>query len=242
MSEHSAVIRVEGLRRSYGAQGSELAAVDSVSFQVSKGEVVLIFGPSGCGKSTLLRILGGLDRDFEGQVELFGEDLKRLSDKRISELRGRRVGFVFQSFHLLPHLSVLDNVTTPQLFLSHPLSKAELHEKGLSMLEKVGLKERASASPAQLSGGQRQRVAIARALLNDPDLLLCDEPTGNLDRDTGAQIIDLFSELHRELGVTQVVVTHEERLLPIGDRVLEMVDGKIERDASGKPTRSQGDG
>jgi putative ABC transport system ATP-binding protein len=219
------LIACTGLTRSYGSGKALRRAVDSVDLEIRRGEVVLVFGPSGCGKSTLLGLLGGLDRGYTGTLELFGRDLGKLGDRALSELRGARIGFVFQAFHLLPHLSVLDNVTVPALFGNQASGAGS--RRGRAVLEQVGLADREQALPGELSGGQRQRVAIARALLNEPELLLCDEPTGNLDRQTGEQIIDLFATIHESLGTTLVVVTHEERLFRLGGRRLEMLDGKL---------------
>ena len=227
------VIRAQGLCREFGSGKAKIRAVSDVSFEVGRREVVLIFGPSGSGKSTLLGLLGGLDKGYTGKLELFGHDVATLSDAQLSELRGTHIGFVFQSFHLLGHLSVLENVSAPRLFSGPVLSEPELLARGREMLEQVGLADRADSMPAELSGGQRQRVAIARALYNDPELLLCDEPTGNLDRDTGAQIIELFAQLHEKLETTIVIVTHEERITPLAQRILHMVDGQIVREEAG---------
>ncbi|MBX3181503.1 MAG: ABC transporter ATP-binding protein [Polyangiaceae bacterium] len=229
--ERAPIIRARQVSRRFGARGAECTAVSGVSFQVQPGEVVLLFGPSGSGKSTLLGLLGGLDRAYTGQLELFGQDLGRLSDRALSALRGERIGFVFQSFHLLEHLSVKDNVLAPSLFAGAPLP--DIDRRADEVLERVGLLARAADSPSQLSGGQRQRVAIARALLRRPKLMLCDEPTGNLDRQTGESIIDLFGELHAELGTTFVIVTHEERLRRLGGRALHLEDGQLVREEPG---------
>ncbi len=221
------LIVARGLGRTFGAGDASRRAVDGVSFQVERGEVVLIFGPSGCGKSTLLALLGGLDRNYQGGLRLFGRDLGQLSDRELSELRGARIGFVFQAFHLLGHLTVIENVMAPALFSPKPSTAAEVNARALRVLERVGLADRAESRPQELSGGQRQRVAIARALLCEPDLLLCDEPTGNLDRKTGEQIIDLFAELQAESRATMVIVTHEDRLGRLADRTLNMLDGRL---------------
>ncbi len=219
------MIRAEALERTFGSGSAKSRAVAGVSFEVMPQEVVLLFGPSGSGKSTLLALIGGLDRQYTGQLSLFGKDLATLSDKELSHLRGERIGFVFQAFHLLDHVSVLDNVQAPGLFANPPLSDAQARAR--RALERVGLADKAGARPSELSGGQRQRVAIARALLRQPELLLCDEPTGNLDRQTGESIIDLFAELHAELGTTFVIVTHEHRLDRIASRTLHLEDGRL---------------
>jgi putative ABC transport system ATP-binding protein len=232
MSDATPIVEVEKLSRTFGRGEAARKAVDSVDLVVRAGEVVLVFGPSGCGKSTLLGLLGGLDRDFTGKLRLFGQDVAGLSDPKLSELRGSKIGFVFQAFHLLGHLSVLDNVLAPSLFVRRDdkqrlASQADAEKRAEEVLKRVGLADRAAALPAELSGGQRQRVAIARALLREPELLLCDEPTGNLDRKTGEQIIDLFASLHADLGTTIVIVTHEDRMTRLAHRTLHMIDGKL---------------
>ena len=222
------VVETRDLGRTFGRGDAAHAAVRDVSLSIAAREVVLISGPSGCGKSTLLGIVGGLDRDYRGALTLFGKDVAMLSDANLSRLRGERIGFVFQAFHLLDHLTVLENVTAASLFAADAEPDDAVRRRGLEVLERVGLAERAQSTPVQLSGGQRQRVAIARALLRRPQLLLCDEPTGNLDRDTGEQIIDLFGSLHDELDATIVIVTHEDRMGRIASRTLSMVDGRLE--------------
>jgi putative ABC transport system ATP-binding protein len=220
----SPIVRARSLSRIFGTGSAARRAVDDVSLTIEPKEVVLIFGPSGCGKSTLLALLGGLDRSFSGELELFGKQLPALGDRELSALRGSRIGFVFQAFHLLPELSVLENVSAPSLFDRHA---SDATARARDALERVGLADRALARPPELSGGQRQRVAIARALFRQPELLLCDEPTGNLDRKTGEQIIDLFAELHQELGTTMLVVTHEDRMKRLATRTLGMLDGRL---------------
>jgi putative ABC transport system ATP-binding protein len=218
------LLRTSALRKLYGDKKARRAALDGVDFAVEPGEFVTVLGPSGSGKSTLLAILGGLDLDYEGQVELFGKDLKTLGDKALARLRGERVGFVFQAFHLLPHLTVLDNVLAPALFSG---DLAELTPRALALLDRLGLADRSGDTPTELSGGQRQRVSIARALLRKPDLVLCDEPTGNLDAETGARTIELFRELHREEKLTVIAVTHEARLSEASTRTVNLREGKL---------------
>ncbi len=218
-------VRATGLTKLYGEGEARRAALDGIDLAIEDGELVAILGPSGSGKSTLLGIVGGLDRAFTGSVQLYGEDLRGLADRPLSRLRGERIGFVFQAFHLLSHLSVLDNVMAPSLFA--PEGRA-LTSRAMSLLERLGLLGRARDTPAQLSGGQRQRVAIARALLRRPALLLCDEPTGNLDAETGARTIELFRDLHRDEALTIVAVTHEARLAEIATRTVRLRDGKVE--------------
>ena len=229
------VLRAEGIKKSFGA--GLRPALDGVSLVVEPGELVVVLGPSGSGKSTLLGIGGGLDLDFEGKVELFGKDIKKLGDRALARLRGESVGFVFQSFHLLSHLTILENVLAPALFAQRdpevlgPVTRARgktPEARAIALLDRLGLGDRGKDTPAMLSGGQRQRVAIARALLQGPDLLLCDEPTGNLDAETGARTVELFQELHAEEGLTMLIVTHEERLAKIGTRRISIRDGRIE--------------
>jgi putative ABC transport system ATP-binding protein len=220
------LVRAEGLVKHHGDGPARRAALDGVALSIAEGELLAVLGPSGSGKSTLLGVIGGLDRAYQGRVEVFGQDLRTLADPALSRLRGERIGFVFQAFHLLPHLSVLDNVLAPALF-AHGAAAAGLRDRAASLLDRLGLAGRAADTPAQLSGGQRQRVAIARALLRRPALLLCDEPTGNLDAETGARTIELFRDLHREGGLTIVAVTHEERLARVATRTLHLCDGKI---------------
>jgi putative ABC transport system ATP-binding protein len=221
-----AVVRATGLTKEYRDGAAVRRALDDVTLTVDRGELVSVLGPSGSGKSTLLAAIGGLDRAYTGRMELFGRDLAAMSDGALAALRGARVGFVFQAFHLLPHLDVLDNVLAPALFADRDDG---LRDRALGLLERLGLAGRAGDRPAALSGGQRQRVAIARALLRSPELVLCDEPTGNLDAETGAAAIELFRELHRAADppITIVAVTHEERLSAIATRTIELRDGRI---------------
>jgi putative ABC transport system ATP-binding protein len=218
------LIRIEGLTKHYGDGPARRAALDGVDLAIDEGELLAVLGPSGSGKSTLLGVVGGLDRAYQGHVEVLGEDLRKLGDRALSRLRGEHIGFVFQAFHLLQHLTVLDNVLAPALFTA---DVGDLRARALSLLERLGLEGRAADTPAHLSGGQRQRVAIARALLRRPRLLLCDEPTGNLDAETGARTIELFRDLHREGGLTVVAVTHEDRLAVAATRTLQLRDGKL---------------
>lgn len=224
---NDAVVHAERVTRVHDAGKGTRRALSNVDFTVQSGEFVAVLGPSGSGKSTLLSIIGGLDRAYEGKVCLWGEDIGTMSDARLARLRGQRIGFVFQHFHLLTHLSVIENVTTPALFNPDADDNVDI-KRAHDLLERLGLADRTSDTPAELSGGQRQRVAIARALLRKPKLLLCDEPTGNLDTDTGAQTIALFQELHRHDGLTIVAVTHEERLARVASRVVRLRDGSIE--------------
>ena len=217
------VVRARELRKGFGRD----EVLRGVTLSIERGELLGLVGRSGSGKSTLLSILGGLDRDYTGEVRLFGQDLKSLSDRALSRLRNEKIGFVFQSFHLLHHVSCLENVLLPNAFSAQPLPAPRAQEQAREALDRVGLLERAGARPAELSGGQRQRIAIARALLFRPELLLCDEPTGNLDAHTGQQIIDLFRRLNQE-GQTMLLVTHELRVAQAARRILRIVDGQLE--------------
>ena len=222
----TACVEAHNLRKIYGQGKGVRAALDGVSLEVSRGEFLAVLGPSGCGKSTLLGIVGGLDRQYEGELELFGRPTRMLKDGDLARMRGARIGFVFQAFHLLGHLSALDNVLAPALF-AHDDELDKLRARGAELLAEVGLAGRGGDMPEQMSGGERQRVAIARALLREPELLLCDEPTGNLDLETGAQIVEIFGRLHRERDLTIVAVTHEKALAQAADRVMNLRAGKI---------------
>jgi putative ABC transport system ATP-binding protein len=223
----NAVIEGKGLRRVFGRGNDARAAVDGVDIEVRDGELVTVFGPSGSGKSTLLGILGGLDRGFEGDLRILGQGVREMTDRSLSRLRGEKLGFVFQAFHLLDHLSVLDNVLVPSLFT--PRDAPE--RSAVRALERVGLEDRAHDATGTLSGGQRQRVAIARAIAHLPSLLLCDEPTGNLDIDTAAQIIEIFTSLNRNDGTTVLCATHDERIAAVATRTVVLRDGRLsERD------------
>jgi putative ABC transport system ATP-binding protein len=207
--------------REPGAAPQRLFA--GLDLDVARGEFVAIEGKSGSGKSTLLHILGGLDRQFAGEAYVFGQALRGLTDNQLATLRHQKLGFVFQSFNLLPGLSALDNVLLPDAFGSGVPDAAR---RAREALERVGLADKAKARPAALSGGERQRVAIARALLSRPPLLLADEPTGNLDATTGEGVIALFRELHKE-GMTLLIVTHEVRVSHAAERVLVLREGKL---------------
>ncbi|MEZ4458408.1 MAG: ABC transporter ATP-binding protein [bacterium] len=197
----------------------------SLSFEA--GEFVAIVGTSGSGKTTFLNIVGGLDRDFTGKVEVVGRDFQALSERELAALRNRHFGFVFQQFNLLEHLSALENVAMPAFFADEAIADPE--KRAIELLERVGLKDKAGARPGELSGGQKQRVAIARALFRDPRVLLCDEPTGSLDKATGLQILDLFTELNQD-GITVLMVTHEEHIARLARRMVRFEDGSVVSD------------
>jgi putative ABC transport system ATP-binding protein len=222
------VISVRGVcKRFSDSDGSALEVLSGVDLSVQEGELLAIVGPSGCGKSTLLNIVGGLDTDYAGEVEVAGQRLTGLSDRALAAFRNRTVGFVFQSFNLLAPLSALENVLLPSFFASATDSQKDLEARAMAALERVGLSSKARRRPPELSGGERQRVAIARALFGRPRLILCDEPTGNLDARTGAEVIDFFVRLSKEDRQTLVVVTHEERVSRAAGRVLRLREGKL---------------
>jgi putative ABC transport system ATP-binding protein len=224
------VIQVEDLWRTYEMGGHALHALRGVSEVIEDGSHVAIMGPSGSGKSTLLNLLGCLDSPTRGKYELAGQDVAALSGDALAEIRLRRIGFIFQSFHLVPRLSALQNIELPMIFAGiHP---TERRERAEAALVSVDLADRADHRPNELSGGQKQRVAIARATVMGPGLLLADEPTGNLDSRTGAQVLDLLGRLHDE-GRTLVVVTHDPGVARRADRVLVLRDGEIVRRIAG---------
>ena len=218
-------IETIGLQREYDDGTRRTRALRGVDLAVDPGGFVAVAGTSGSGKTTLLNIIGALDRDYTGQVTVDGQDLGALDESGLARLRNETFGFVFQQFHLLDHLTVEENVRLPGFFGGDASEgRAE------ALLEEVGLGDVVAANPARLSGGQRQRVAIARALYRRPSVLLCDEPTGNLDRQTGLQVLELFGRLNDRRGVTVVVVTHEEHIAGMAERIVRLEDGRIESD------------
>lgn len=218
------MIRVEDLWRTYAMGGDAVHALHGVDETIEDGEYVAIMGPSGSGKSTLLNVLGCLDSPTRGRYFLAGEDVAGLGEDALAETRLRRIGFIFQSFHLVPRLTARENVEMPMIFAGIPLAERRL--RAAASLAAVGLSDREAHRPNELSGGQKQRVAIARATVMDPGLLLADEPTGNLDTRSGAQVLDLLGDLHAE-GRTLVVVTHDPGVARRADRVVVMRDGEI---------------
>lgn len=223
------MVRMEAITRHYRVGGQTIAALDGVGFEVPKGQFTAIVGPSGSGKSTLLNMLGCLDRPDSGRYLLDDVDVSTFDDERASDFRNRRIGFVFQSFHLLPRLSVLENVLLPRRFLRG--DGGSLEERAHTLLARMGLGERLEHRPGQLSGGQMQRVAIARALLMQPALLLADEPTGNLDSKSAADVLALIDEVHAD-GQTVVLVTHDADVAARAQRQITLRDGRIEHDSA----------
>ncbi len=211
------------MKEYHDGDGTLVRVLDGLSLEVDQGDFVAVVGPSGSGKSTLLHLLGGLDVHYSGEVEVGGVKLRGLNDRALARFRNSHVGFVFQSFHLIPNLSAVENVLLPSHFGAASL---EARKRAEAMLDRVGLLSKKDRAPVRLSGGERQRVAIARALFTGPKLLLCDEPTGNLDAATGAGVIQLFHELHRE-GLTILAVTHEERMSSAARRVLRLKECRL---------------
>jgi len=210
-----------------GNASAEVHVLRGVSMTVQKGEVAAVVGPSGAGKSTLLHVMGGLDRPTHGEVVFDGQDLYKLNDHARAKIRNDRIGFIFQFYHLLPEFNAWENVVLPALAKHGARMNASMKEIGLNLLKQVGLADRADHKPAELSGGEQQRVAIARAMVNQPDILLCDEPTGNLDSENGAGVIELLMRLNKANGQTLIIVTHDEKIAGRAGRVVYLKDGEI---------------
>ena len=224
---HDKIIEIKGLKREF-AVGSEIVkALKGVDVSVMKNEYLAMMGPSGSGKSTLMNLLGCLDTPTAGAYNLNGTDVSSLKDDDLAEIRNKEIGFIFQTFNLLPRLTALENVSLPLVYAGYNSEDRKIKAK--EVLEKVGLGDRMDHRPNQLSGGQRQRVAVARALVNDPSIILADEPTGNLDSKTSLDIMRLFEEIH-EMGNTLIVVTHEEEVASHAHRILRLRDGLVESD------------
>jgi len=238
MAKTGSAVSLENVRKTYQL-GEPVHALDGVSLEIERGSYTAIMGPSGSGKSTLMNLVGCLDTPTEGTVVVDNRDVGSLSSRERTRLRGTTVGFVFQTFNLMPRLDALENVALPQLFQG--VDRNERRDRARELLERVGLGDRADHLPNELSGGQRQRVALARALVNDPAIVLADEPSGNLDTETEADVLDLFAEFH-EGGTTMVVVTHERHVADRAERIVHLLDGRIERiesleeEASGRPS------
>ncbi|KAA5548581.1 ABC transporter ATP-binding protein [Adhaeribacter rhizoryzae] len=221
------LILTQDLSRVYRMGSETIHALRSVSIEIAKGEYVAFMGPSGSGKSTLMNIVGCLDTPSGGKYILNGKDVSNMTDNELAEVRNKEIGFVFQTFNLLPRSSALENVALPLIYAGY--GKTARNEKAMHVLENVGLAERAKHKPNELSGGQRQRVAIARALVNDPSIILADEPTGNLDTKTSYEIMDLFENLYAK-GNTIIMVTHEEDIAKYAHRIVRLRDGLVETD------------
>lgn len=221
------VVRVTEVTRSYYMGDVEVNALRGINLKIERGEFVSIMGPSGCGKSTLMHIVGCLDRPTSGHVLLDEVDIDELDDDLLAEIRNKKVGFVFQTFNLLPKLNAVENVELPLIYAGVGLEKRR--QKSIELLELVGLKERIYHKPSELSGGQSQRVAIARSLSNDPSIILADEPTGNLDSKSGEEIIHLFQELNAK-GITLIIVTHDQEIANHSKRIVRLKDGLIVSD------------
>jgi putative ABC transport system ATP-binding protein len=221
------VVKTEDVVKEYRMGTNVVRALDGINIEIARGEYISLMGPSGSGKSTLFNMIGALDGPTGGRVYIDGQDMSQLSRSQIAWFRCHRVGYIFQSYNLLPVMSALENVTLPMIFAG--LSTRERSKKGENLLNLVGLGDRIHHRPDELSGGQRQRVAIARAFANDPTIILADEPTANLDTITGREIIDLIRDLNRGKGVTVISATHDLKMLDVSDRIFHMTDGRVNK-------------
>ncbi|MBO8179603.1 MAG: ABC transporter ATP-binding protein [Archaeoglobus sp.] len=220
------VVELRNVYKIYRTEYYEVRALDGISMDVEDGEFVVIMGPSGSGKSTLLNLIGCLDKPSEGEVLINGVETSNLNDNQLTELRRDTIGFIFQTYNLILTLTALENVELPMIFRG--LGREEREERAKELLRSVGLEKEMNRKPNEMSGGQQQRVAIARALANNPKILLCDEPTGNLDTKSGEQVMEIIRHQNEELGVTVILVTHDPSLAKYADRVIRLRDGKIE--------------
>lgn len=229
------IIEVDGLVRNFRLGKQTIKVLKELSFSINKNEYVALMGPSGSGKSTLMNILGCLDTPTAGKYILNKQDVSRLVDDELAEIRNKEIGFVFQTFNLLPRSTALDNVALPLVYAG--LSKGDREKRAIEVLDQVGLSDRVKHKPNELSGGQRQRVAVARAMVNNPSIILADEPTGNLDSKTSYEIMALFDEIHKK-GNTIILVTHEEDIAQHAHRIIRLRDGEIESDIMNKSITS----
>jgi putative ABC transport system ATP-binding protein len=227
MNGNGTIIHMAGIRKVYDTGKVKVEALKGVDLEIHKGEMVAIVGPSGSGKSTLMNLLGCLDTPSEGEYVLGGENVAGVTRDQLAEIRNRRVGFVFQNFNLLPHITSLENVEMPMLFGGLPVR--ERRDRATELLTRVGLEDRVDHKPTELSGGQMQRVAIARAMAMDPDIILADEPTGNLDTSSGGDIMSIFTDLWKS-GRTLIIITHDPALAKRANRIVEIRDGRITSD------------
>jgi len=227
LSETYYVVETEDLHKYYFLKGETVKALKGINLKIKYAEYLAILGPSGSGKTTLFNMIGGLDSPTKGKVYLDGRDISKMTAKQLAWVRCHKIGYIFQTFNLIPVLTALDNVTVPMIFAGVP--RGEREEKAKKLLERVGLGDRIHHRPTELSGGQQQRVAIARALANDPAIILADEPTGNLDLNTGLKIVHLLKELNQERQVTVIVATHDLKMIDVSDRIVWIRDGTIER-------------
>lgn len=218
------ILNLNHIYKDYQQEKMVVPVLKDVSFSVEKGEYVAIMGPSGSGKTTLMNIIGCLDLPTSGSYELSGNDVLKYKDRELADVRLKHIGFVFQGFHLMPRETALENVALPLIYAG--VKRTERMERAKAALERVGLADRVDFRPTQLSGGQKQRVAIARAMVNDPEILLADEPTGALDSRSGGQIMELFSKLNQE-GVTIVMITHDEKIAANAKRIIRIIDGEV---------------
>src|SRR5437667_5450752 len=228
----AAVISVKNLVKTYVVGEVEVKALRGVNLDVQRGEFLAVTGPSGSGKSTFMHIVGCLDRPTSGQYFLDGQDVSRMTKDALAAIRNKKIGFVFQGFNLLSRTSALDNVELPLLYGGSSMRSADRRRRAMEVMTAVGLGDRADHHPNQLSGGQQQRVAIARALINNPSILLADEPTGNLDTKTSIEVMDIFQRLNRERGITVVLITHEHDIAEYGTRIVSFRDGQVVADKS----------
>ncbi|MBN2723755.1 MAG: ABC transporter ATP-binding protein [Deltaproteobacteria bacterium] len=221
------MITIKDVNKFYGSGNAKQQVLHDINLKIFEGEFISIVGTSGSGKTTLLNIIGGLDRRYEGSCTVDGKSVEKLNEKKLSRLRNETLGFVFQNFNLMEHLTAWENVALSSHFTGTNIESGKEFERASEVLARVGLKDKILSQPANLSGGQKQRVAIARALFNKPRILLCDEPTGNLDSKTGEDVIQLFRDLNRQDKITLLVITHEDRVSKATDRSVHIEDGKI---------------
>lgn len=225
MKKEKSIIELKGVEKIYRMGEVDVPALDGVSLDIKKGEFIAIMGPSGSGKSTLMNMVGCLDVPTKGAVYLDSKNISHMSESDLAQIRGRKIGFIFQKFNLIPTLSSAENVALPMMFQG--VDGSERAKRSMKLLGLVGLEDRAGHRPSELSGGQQQRVAIARSLANDPDVILADEPTGNLDSKTGRMVMDFIKKLHKEEGKTIIMVTHDANLAKYAEKIVMLKDGKI---------------